>query len=134
MVGEAFCFQYLLLQRLLARPTPQRDLFCHITPWPGLLSRQDRAGADKHCLIGLAVQHRGGEARDASKLAIGPVDFRLPDLGAAAEMERATQRGDGLPLRHGGDVVRVHLQPNGLLAFGQGQRGGDTTQSFGKHD
>lgn len=85
-------------------------------------------------LIGLAVQHRGGEPRDASELAIGPMDFRLPDLGAAAQMERATERGDGLPLRHGGDMVGIHLQPDGLLAFGQGQRGGDTAQSFSKHD
>jgi len=38
-------------------------------------------------LIGLAVQHRGSEARYAGQLAIGPMDFRLPDLGAPAEME-----------------------------------------------
>ena len=85
-------------------------------------------------LIGLAVQHRGGEPRNASELAIGPMDLRLPDLGAPAQMQRAAERGDGLPLWHGGDVVCVHLQPVGLLAFGQGQRGGDTAQSFGKHD
>ena len=125
-VSGAFCFRYPIFQRLHARPNTQRDLFCQFTPWPALLKRQDRAGADKPSLIGLAVQHRGGEPRDASELAIGPVDFRLPNLGAPAEMERAAERGYCFALWHGGDMVGVHLQPNGLLTFGQGQGGGNT--------
>jgi hypothetical protein len=31
-------------------------------------------------------------------------------------------------------MVGIYLQPDGLLAFGQGQGGGDTAQSFSKYD
>ena len=68
--------------RPIAWQTAQRDLFSRIAPWPCRFRAEEGLR-----LIGLAVQHRGSEARYAGQLAIGPMDFRLPDLGALAKME-----------------------------------------------
>ncbi len=71
-------------------------------------------------LIGLGIQHHRCKARYAGKLAIGALDFRLPDLGAATEMERSAESGDGLAFWDGGEVIGIHLQPHGMLTLWQG--------------
>ncbi len=80
--------------RLRAR---QHSVTCFVPSRQGPLG--PRGGRPR--LTGLAVQHRGGEARYAGELAIGPMDFSLPDLGAPAEMKGPAQRSHYLALRYG---------------------------------
>lgn len=74
-----------------------------------------------------------GEAGDADAFAARVFrDIGLPDLRAAADMQRRAGAGDGA-LRHGADVVGVDLKPDGAEIIGiDGHPAGDAAQRFGE--